>query len=200
MSLPHPDVVLASQSPRRRELLDQIGVRFVVCAAAIDESVLPGESPEVYVERMAREKAHAGGMAASRGTSGHGNRPVLGADTAVIAGGAILGKPRDRDDFMRMGRLLSGVEHRVLSAVALIGAGAERLRLSVSHVHMRAFDDDEWSAYWDSGEPTDKAGGYAIQGRGAVFIERLEGSFSGVMGLPLFETASMLRESGVDVL
>ena len=189
-----PLIYLASTSPRRRELLEQIGVAYQVVGAPVDETPRGGEAPEVYVLRMALEKARAGHAQAADKP-----RPVLGADTTVVVGGAVLGKPRDRADGIAMLRRLSGVTHHVYSGVALVDADREATRLSVSAVSFREIAERECAAYWQSGEPTDKAGGYAIQGRGALFVARLEGSYSGVMGLPLFETAELLREFGGDI-
>ncbi len=189
-----PSIYLASTSPRRRELLEQIGVAYQVIGAPVDETPRGGEATEGYVLRMALEKARAGhGQAADK------LHPVLGADTTVVVGGAVLGKPRDRADGIAMLRRLSGVTHHVYSGVALVVAGREATRLSVSAVSFREIAERECAAYWMSGEPADKAGGYAIQGRGALFVVRLEGSYSGVMGLPLFETAELLREFGGDI-
>ena len=190
-----PQIYLASSSPRRRELLDQLGVYYEQLSAPVDETRRPAEAPAVYVSRMALEKARAGHARAS-----DKGRPVLGADTAVAAGEAVLGKPRDRAEGMAMLARLSGVTHHVYTAVAVVDAEREASRLSVSAVCLRTLSEEERAWYWDSGEPADKAGGYAVQGRGAQFIARLEGSYSGVMGLPLFETAELLREFGVDVL
>ncbi len=185
-----PVITLASVSPRRRELLNQIGVPHVVVGAHIDESVRAGELPHDYVQRMARSKALAV-------WNEHSSLPVLGADTTVVLDGATLGKPVDRDDALRMLARLSGRTHEVLTAVALATRGGVSLRVSVSSVRFRALSAEECAAYWDTGEPRDKAGAYAIQGRAAVFIESLQGSYSGVMGLPLFETVELLRAAGV---
>lgn len=186
-------VYLASASPRRRELLAQIGVAFEVVAVAVDEALRPGEAPEVYALRLAVAKARAGHALRA-------GRPALGADTAVVVDGAILGKPRDRADALAMLERLSGRTHHVHTAVALVAAdGTVHSRLSVSAVTFRALSAAERAAYWASGEPADKAGGYAIQGRAAVFVARLEGSYSGVMGLPLFETAELLETCGIAV-
>jgi len=190
-----PDIYLASNSPRRAELLRQIGVDFRVIAVAIDESATAQETPEAHVTRLALEKARAGHAV----LQGDHCRPVLGADTMVVAGDVAMGKPRDREDAIRMLQLLSGNTHRVLSAVALVDA-AEAWRLSISRVTFRTLTRDECAAYWSTGEPGDKAGGYAIQGRAAMFVSRLEGSYSGVMGLPLYETAELLAEAGVSLL
>ncbi|WP_213879173.1 nucleoside triphosphate pyrophosphatase [Pseudomonas sp. dw_358] len=182
---------LASGSPRRRELLEQIGVAFSVIAAPIDETPLPDESPRAYVERLALGKAQAG----ARSLTGAG--VVLGADTAVILDGRILGKPLDQADSAATLAALSGREHQVLTAVALVD-GERRQVLSVSsQVTFRPLSEGEIRAYWASGEPRDKAGGYAIQGLGAVFVQRVTGSYSAVVGLPLCETAELLGDFGI---
>lgn len=191
MNAPPASIYLASASPRRRELLEQIGVCYELIVAPVDESRRGDEAPESYVSRMALAKARAGFERRKDA------RPVLGADTAVAVDGAVLGKPRDRDDALAMLRRLSGRTHHVYTAVALVDGRREASRLSVSAVSFRVLNDDECARYWSSGEPADKAGAYAIQGRGAVFVSRLEGSYSGVMGLPLFETAELLREFGI---
>jgi septum formation protein len=185
-----PIVRLASVSPRRRELLAQIGVPHVITGAHIDEAVHAGERPHDYVQRMARTKAQ---------TVWEQDRtlPVIAADTTVVLDGLVFGKPLDRADGVRMLGLLSGRTHEVLTAVALACAQGVELRMSVSSVRFRALEVDEISAYWDSGEPRDKAGAYAVQGLAAVFVESLSGSYSGVMGLPLFETAELLRAGSV---
>jgi septum formation protein len=185
-------VYLASASPRRRELLQQIGVPYRTIASTVDESVLPGEAPARYVTRLAAAKAETG-WESSRDPA----VPVLAADTAVVLDGKILGKPRDREDAEGMLRRLSGRTHEVLTAVALRTAQGLRSMLCRSEVTFRNIDAGESRAYWDTGEPIDKAGAYAIQGRAAVFIADLRGSYSGVMGLPLFETAELLSKSGV---
>jgi septum formation protein len=183
---------LASASPRRRELLQQLGVAHTVAAAAIDESLLPGETPRDYVLRLAAAKA-AAVMAGDR----HDGLPVLGADTAVVVGAEILGKPADAAAARVMLRLLSGREHQVLSAVALARPGWRKSALSATRVRFRLLSDADITAYVATGEPFGKAGGYAIQGRAAVFIAHIDGSYSGVMGLPLFETATLLAEAGI---
>ena len=187
-------IYLASNSPRRAELLQQIGVNFIQLNAAIDESRHPDEAPELYVLRLALEKARAGVAMLPKGETG----PVLGADTVVVCEQAILGKPADREAAVAMLGSLSGQGHRVMTAVALVDAtGEEHSRLSVSQVRFRELGAAEIDAYWRSGEPADKAGAYAIQGLGAIFIEHLEGSYSGVMGLPLYETAELLGLFGI---
>jgi septum formation protein len=187
-------VRLASASPRRRALLAQIGLACEVLPADVDERVRPGEAPGDYVRRLALAKARA-----ARAQAGNGGAPVLAADTAVVIGGEILGKPASEADGARMLRRLSGATHQVLTAVAVISARGESLALSASEVEFRELTDAEIAAYWRSGEPVDKAGGYAVQGLGAVFIRALRGSFSGVVGLPLFETAALLAEHGIAV-
>jgi septum formation protein len=189
---PSPQIALASRSPRRRELLAQIGVSHRVVDVEVDESVLPAEVPAEYVLRLALAKARAG-------RERDPTLPVLGADTAVVVDDAILGKPADRADALAMLARLSAREHRVLTAVALVGE-REATRLSVSHVRFRPVQPAEAAAYWATGEPLDKAGAYAVQGLGGLFVESLTGSYSGVMGLPLFETAELLRQAGIDLL
>jgi septum formation protein len=186
-----PVLCLASVSPRRRELLSQIGVPHIVAGADVDESVLPGEIPREYVTRLAREKALA--------VRGAGQLlPVLAADTTVVLDGVVFGKPRDRVDAVEMLGRLSGRSHEVLTAVALADSRGVAERVSTSSVRFRALSVEECSAYWETGEPRDKAGGYAIQGLGAVFIESLSGSYSAVMGLPLFETGQLLQAAGIE--
>lgn len=190
-----PQILLASASPRRRELLDQIGIRWRQVTVQVDETPAEGESPETYVRRLALAKARAGGSAGGRGAP-----PALGADTAVVVEGRILGKPRDREEALAMLALLSGRTHRVMSAVALVQGSHEACRLNVSEVTFRPLTGEERQAYWESGEPADKAGAYAVQGLGALFIRELRGSYSGVMGLPLYETAELLTQFGIRVL
>jgi len=191
-----PQIYLASQSPRRRELLEQIGIYPKVITADIDESPHPNEAPAEYVIRLALEKAKAVHLALNTAEM----HPVLAADTSVVVDNKILGKPVDLDDALSMMQQLSGRSHKVLTGVALVDNKEIRSRLSVSHVTFRQVDKVEALAYWNSGEPHDKAGGYAVQGLGAMFISRLEGSYSGVMGLPLFETAELLQSVGIEIL
>jgi len=191
MSPESPRLLLASASPRRSALLAQIGVAHRVHATEIDETPRPGEAATALVERLARGKAAAGRTQA-------GGLPVLGADTEVVLDGRVFGKPRDAADAVAMLLALAGREHQVLSAVALATAdGRVQSLLSESRVRMRDITPDEAQAYWASGEPRGKAGGYAIQGLAAVFISALSGSFSGVMGLPLYETAQLLGAAGI---
>jgi septum formation protein len=186
-------IYLASGSPRRRELLQQIGVPFRVIGADLDETALRGESPLAYVSRLAQAKAGLG-WERSR-ASGHA--PVLAADTAVVLEGGILGKPSGMKDAIAMLLKLSGRAHEVLTAVALRTVTGSEVKVSRSVVTFRSIDSSEARAYWETGEPSDKAGAYAIQGYAAIFISDLKGSYSGVMGLPLFETAELLKAAGV---
>jgi septum formation protein len=186
-------VYLASRSPRRRDLLRQAGIPFRVVDVAVDESVPAGEPAAAYVARLAEAKAAAGW----RTVDGSGGQPVLAADTVVVLGDRILGKPSGREDALAMLQSLSGRTHVVLTAVALCGAAGGACRISRSEVTFRAISAAECRIYWETGEPCDKAGAYAIQGFAAVFIAALNGSYSGVMGLPLFETAELLQVAGV---
>ena len=188
-------ICLASQSPRRRELLQQLGINFEVLQVDVDETMQHGESPVDYAERLALEKARAGREV----QAADGHLPVLGADTIVVVSASVLGKPADRQQAIEMLQLLSGNTHRVISAVAMAG-NHEMVATSVSQVTFRTLTRRECEAYWDTGEPQDKAGAYAIQGLAAIFITRLEGSYSGVMGLPLHETAILLNEFGIQVI
>jgi septum formation protein len=199
-------IYLASRSPRRRELLAQIGVKFEPLLfrdgprqdADTDEAVRPGEDADAYVRRVTRLKAEA---AWQRIVMRRGLRrmPVLAADTTVALAGEILGKPAGRADAERILRLLSGTQHRVLTAVAI--GFEDRLEMAVSEslVTFGPVDEARIAAYVQSGEPYDKAGAYGIQGRAGAFVERLEGSYTGVMGLPLYETAGLLRLFGIPV-
>jgi len=199
-------IYLASRSPRRRELLTQIGVRFEPLLFRegarsdqdTDEAVRPGEQPDDYVRRVTRLKADAAWqrVVMRRGLQ---RKPILAADTTVALAGEILGKPADRDDAERMLRMLSGTQHRVLTAVAIQFEGRVEMAVSESLVTFASLDDARIAAYVQTGEPYDKAGGYGIQGRAGAFVQRLEGSYTGVMGLPLYETANLLRLFGVTV-
>ncbi|MDB6051373.1 MAG: septum formation protein Maf [Pseudomonas sp.] len=191
-----PSLYLASGSPRRRELLTQIGVPFTAIGADIDETPLPDESPLAYVERLARHKAGAG-MATLIANGNALNACVLGADTAVVLDGSILGKPIDQADAWAMLSALSGREHEVLTAVAIRDQHRCESRVVRSIVHFRSIQAAQAQTYWDSGEPQDKAGGYAIQGLAAIFVDGLQGSYSAVVGLPLCETAELLGRFGI---
>lgn len=189
---------LASQSPRRRELLAQIGVSFEVVVVDIDEVVKPNESAEDYVVRLAKEKAIAGWNIEKPL-----NKPVLGSDTSVVIDGKILGKPESDVEAIKMLKLLSGKTHQVKTAVALAVSANKTLQLelkdilSVSDVSFKVLSDAEIKHYVESGECNDKAGAYGIQGKAAAFVTHLSGSYSGVMGLPLYETAELLNKTGI---
>ncbi|MDH5323889.1 MAG: Maf family nucleotide pyrophosphatase [Gammaproteobacteria bacterium] len=212
---------LASQSPRRAELLQQLGMVYEIRVAAINEQWCSGESPQAYVQRLALEKAikvYESGLAGS-------GIPVLGADTCIVLDGEVIGKPEGKAHGLQILQRLSGRKHEVLTAVAVVcdcpshliapsarsqqalqlqwrscGQRVEAQALNESRVEFRPISDQEITAYWDSGEPADKAGAYAIQGRGALFIRCIQGSYSGIMGLPLYETGELLRLLGVELL
>lgn len=187
-------LVLASASPRRHALLGQMGVDFSVQAADIDETCGLGELPVAYVKRMAQEKAQH----VIRQLQQSGSDPVvLGADTIVLVRDEILGKPGNQQDALRMLQLLSGRAHDVFSAVAVGRNGRLETALSQTRVFFRRLTKSEMLTYWHSGEPDGKAGAYAIQGLGGMFVERMEGSYTGVVGLPVFETAALLQMFGV---
>jgi septum formation protein len=185
-------IYLASRSPRRRALLNQIGINHAILEIDVNEQQRTAEDPVSYVLRLAKEKAEAGAALVSGGES----VPILAADTSVVVENRVLGKPRDRAHGLWMLSQLSGRTHQVYTAVALNWRGIET-ELCCSKVSFRVLSEAEMSAYWASGEPADKAGGYAIQGVGARFISMLHGSYSGVMGLPLFETAELLSRNGI---
>jgi septum formation protein len=187
-------IYLASASPRRQELLRQLGVAFEVIASDLDEVREPDETPEQYVTRVARDKAR---HVAAQVRAQEPAPIVLGADTEVVLDDDVLGKPRDREHGLAMLQRLQGRTHEVLTAIVLHRAGREWSALSRSRVTVDAMLPAEIERYWDTGEPAGKAGGYAIQGRGAALIAHLEGSYSGVMGLPVFETAQLLRQAGL---
>lgn len=187
-----PDFLyLASASPRRSELLTQLGVRFEVYPVHLDESTQSDETGADYVSRLAMQKARQAWT--SLGTA---EALVLAADTAVVVEEEIFGKPSDQDDAVRMLTALSGREHEVFTAVSACGGARKGNRLSRTRVRFRSLSKVQMVRYWQSGEPAGKAGAYAIQGLGAVFIEEIHGSYSGVMGLPLFETARLLTDFG----
>lgn len=182
-------IILASQSPRRAELLTQVGIAYRVAPADIDEQMLSGEGAADFVERIAIAKARAV-------HKNHPDQVVLGADTVVVLDHRVFAKPRDRSEGIEMLLTLAGRTHEVLSGVAIV-AEHTHYALNISRVQLRAIDAAEAAAYWDTGEPCDKAGGYAVQGLAAAFIERIEGSYSGIMGLPLFETVQLLERADV---
>ncbi|QFY42661.1 septum formation inhibitor Maf [Candidatus Methylospira mobilis] len=190
MSFP-PVLILASTSPRRKALLEQIGVRHVVCPVAIDETPCPNEIASVYVQRMAADKAKAAHMPELM------HVPVLAADTAVILNGNILGKPRDYDEACTMLQALSGCKHLVMTAIMLRAQDWQRQALSCTEITFNRLTSKEIEAYCRTDEPYDKAGGYGIQGMAAAFVSSISGSYSGVVGLPLFETAQLLTRAGV---
>ncbi|WP_320822283.1 nucleoside triphosphate pyrophosphatase [Reinekea sp.] len=187
------ELILASQSPRRRELLATLGIEFATLAANIDESVLPAEAPRAYVDRLALAKAQAGRKLLAQTQTQ--DCWVLGADTSVVIDDQILGKPASKDEFQAMMRLLSGRTHQVLTGIALVSNSQCYRDLVTSEVSFMALSEQQMSAYWQSGEPLDKAGGYGIQGLGGVFVTRIAGSYSAVVGLPLHETARLLGQA-----
>ncbi len=186
------DVILASASPRRAELLRQIGIRFAVRPADINESQGQSESAEIYVQRLAREKAE---IVCNQG--GIFGLPVLGADTIVVIDDRIFSKPNDRTQAITTFRALSGRTHRVLSAIAVADKDHTEIRLSETSVTFRKIKEQEYEHYWSTDEPRDKAGAYAIQGFGAVFVERITGSYSGVVGLPLMQTFELFERFNI---
>jgi septum formation protein len=185
-----PHLVLASASPRRQALLAQINITPIIHSIGLDETPLPNEEPKDYVRRMAAEKS------ALCATIMATDLPVLAADTAVILGDRILGKPKNEQDGIAMLVALSGCTHQVYSATSLRGKQHWQA-LSVTEVTFRLLSQVEINAYWQTGEPVDKAGSYAIQGLGSIFVSSVNGSFSGVVGLPLFETAELLAKEGI---
>jgi septum formation protein len=195
MKFSHIKLCLGSASPRRAELLKQIGVNFEVRVASIDESIHGEENAADYVLRMAIDKARRVWQK-NQGTTLAG-LPVLAADTAVVLGDWIMGKPTDREQGVEMLTALSGRTHEVLTSVSLLQAEKQVSRLSRSEVTFAPLSEADINRYWETGEPLDKAGAYAIQGKAAVFIESLKGSYSGVMGLPLFEVGHLLEEMDI---
>lgn len=187
-------LILASASPRRLELLQQLGLSPQVMPADIDESLDDWEHARDYVKRMAREKAESIATRVAEGVV------VLGSDTSVVVDDEVLGKPEDQVHAAEMLAMLSGRTHQVMSGVSVISAAGCETLLSETNVYFRSISAREAAAYWETGEPLGKAGGYAIQGLGAGFIQRIEGSYSGVMGLPLFETCELLGQVGISVL
>lgn len=183
-------LTLASTSPRRREILATLGIEFKVIPVATDESPLDGEAPREMVLRLAIAKAEA---------AAQGNL-ILAADTVVVLGDRMLGKPCDSDDAIEMLLALGGRSHQVMTGVALKTHTGTRAVLSTTDVQFREIGRDEAERYWQSGEPCDKAGAYGIQGLGGMFVTAIAGSYSGVMGLPVFETVELLKAAGIDVL
>lgn len=187
--------MLASASPRRRELLAQLGIACRICPVDIDEAWRQKETAQGYVSRLARDKA----VAAWNRLPADEHLPVLGADTCVTLDGRIYGKPANEEEARAMLAALSGRTHEVLTAVCLVSDNMEETVVSRSFVTLRTLNTAEITAYTATGEPLDKAGAYAIQGMGAVFVAHLDGSYSGVMGLPLYETAALLGAAGIAV-
>ena len=185
-----PSIYLASSSPRRQELLVQIGIEFTVVGHGVDERRLADEPAEKMVERLAIEKAQD----VLRNIGNLPLRPVLGADTVVVIGEEILGKPLDQADALRMLALLSGETHRVISGVAIVNGNTLSSRVSISQVTFSELTLEQALKYWQTGEPADKAGAYGVQGMAGIFIKHIEGSYSGIMGLPLYETYSLLHD------
>lgn len=186
-------IILASASPRRRELLEQIGVKAMVQSVDIDESIKPDESALDYVQRLAIEKAQYGFDTITN----QNNLPVLGADTIVVVNGLILGKPGNRQQAKKMLQQLSAKKHTVHTSVAIVTRDKTVFDTSSSQVEFKALSDEEIESYLDTGEADDKAGSYAIQGIAAQFITNINGSFSGVMGLPLYEIAELMKKCGI---
>ena len=191
MATSFPTLVLASASPRRQQLLRQIGVSCEVAPQDIDETPLPDENPDQYVLRLAREKACAAQSIANNG------QVILGSDTVVVCEGETLGQPVDKAEALSMLRCLSAQTHEVLTAVHVCDSQRDANRLSRTRVTFREIQPAELERYWQTGESKGKAGAYGIQGYAAVFVEEIVGSYSGVMGLPLFETAALLQEFGI---
>ncbi len=188
---PPQSILLASSSPRRLSLLKQIGLMFETMSPDVDESLLAGEAPEEYVERLSKTKADAGLI----------RRPtyvVIAADTVVTLGGEVLGKPKNQADGVRMLMRLSGSTHRVLTGVTVASAADTKSKVVASDVSFRAVSAAEAQAYWRTKEPADKAGGYGLQGVGSIFVEKIHGSPSAVIGLPMLETELMLKHFGID--
>lgn len=192
MSYKFSSLLLASASPRRREILTQIGVQFSVHEHTVDEAHIAGESPEVYVQRLALEKALS-----VQSQQPLAQLPILGSDTIVVCAGQILGKPKDKADAQRMLRLLSGQQHQVFSAVAMCLGEQNETVLARTDVGFKSLSEQEIEAYWQSEEPLGKAGAYAIQGLGGMFVTAIAGSYSGVVGLPIYETSQLLNKFGV---
>ncbi len=185
-----PKIYLASKSPQRRELLTQIGVEFSVLSIDVDESRLPAEAPVDYVQRVAIAKAQAGW----NNLDEERQRPVLGSDTSVVLGDTILGKPKNDDDASNMLLQLSDRDHQVMTAVAIVSDNQILCELSTSVVSFAELTEADINWYLSTKEGIDKAGGYAVQGLAAIFIKQIKGSYSGIMGLPVRETAILLNK------
>ncbi|MFZ7259596.1 Maf family protein [Avibacterium avium] len=194
-----PQLYLASQSPRRLQLLQQLGLKVEIFNADIDETPKADEQPVDYVRRMAQEKNHAARQQLEKLANFAPHLPILSADTSVVCDGQILGKPQNHAQAAQMLRLLSDRTHQVLTAVCVSLPDQKHSLVQTSQVTFKPLTEQEISAYIRTGEPMDKAGAYGIQGVGGIFISHIEGNFSGVMGLPVFETAELLRQVGVDL-
>lgn len=186
-------LILASQSPRRRELLTQLGYQFSCENADIDETVIANESPRAYVERLARDKAET----IAKRINPEGNTAILGSDTSVVIDGVILGKPENKEDCLAQLSLLSGKQHQVLTAVAVVMNNKIRSIIVETNVTFKVLTQADILAYWQTGEPCDKAGSYGIQGIGGQFVTHISGSYFAVVGLPLYETAELLSAVGI---
>jgi septum formation protein len=184
-------LILASQSPRRAELLQQIGIPFSQYSVDIDESVRVGEKPEAYVQRMAQEKSSLGYQRAQT------NQVVLGADTIVVSNNRILGKPKDKNDGVRMLGILSDNTHQVFTGVTITSTKQQKTVIVETKVCFGPLSSQQIQWYWQTGEPQDKAGGYGIQGLGGQFVKHIKGSYSAVVGLPLYQTRILLTEFGI---
>lgn len=196
MSVPDTQIILASSSPRRKQLLDQINVSYLCYHPQTEEIMAPGESPHDYALRNSLEKA----LNIKNRPDISSRLPILAADTIISINGNVLGKPKNRQDFLNMLELLSDSSHHVITAVTILVDNASHSAISNSTVTFRQVTREERDAYWETGEPLDKAGGYAIQGQGAIFIKKIEGSYSGIMGLPLFETSELIRRAGITTM
>lgn len=192
----NPQLVLASRSPRRKELLSQMGLTFHAASVLVEEIPMEGEVAESYVLRVALDKARAGWSLDGEAM----DLPVLGSDTAVVVDGVILGKPKDAEDSARMLELLSGRTHEVYTSIACVYDDQVETDVVITEVTFDDIDSEAMARYWQTGEPLDKAGSYAIQGLGAVFVRRISGSYTGVVGLPVFETSRLLASFGVEAL
>lgn len=197
MSLSKNRIYLASRSPRRRELLKQVGVNFEIIIADVDEQILKNEPAHAYVARIAKKKAEAGWQYVLDRRLPY--YPVLAADTVIATDKKILGKPTSKEDAADMLAQLSDKKHKVLTGIAIAYQGKTLSQTSTTQVQFKKLSDTEIARYIDSTEPLDKAGAYAIQGKGAAFVSMLEGSYSGVVGLPLFETAQLLKQFGIEI-
>ncbi|WP_455220449.1 Maf family protein [Kaarinaea lacus] len=196
-------IYLASQSPRRRALIEQLGIHYQTLDVDVDESPQPGEIPADFVTRLALEKARAGWQLVAKQSV-----PVVGADTCILLDQHIVGKPENREEGIQLLKRYSGRAHQVVTGIAIVGPKlgqqgtdiVQHVRINTSTVTFRVVTNEECEQYWETGEPIGKAGGYAIQGKAAIFIEKLEGSYTGVMGLPLCEFAELISLFGIKIL